>query len=186
MKLPFIIVYLPPLKLLPIPNIRLYQIGYCDGNAVKLLSTPNIYAAVGATVQYDVDASGNPLPTYSLIEKPTSMVIDASTGSYHLDSYFGFPKWTCNCKGSNTGGSVDQTFNIFHCRRARHAVQTCWLTGISMKPVQLLTIDRIANYKLTGANPSHATGRVGTGLSFNGSSDSMNMAGSCRTFKDIL
>jgi hypothetical protein len=156
-------------------NIRLYQIGYCDGNAVKLLSTPNIYAAVGQQYRYDVDASGNPLPTYSLIEKPTGMAIDASTGLITWTPTSVSQNGHVVVRASNTGGSVDQTFNLFiadvpSCRSNLLAYWDFNETGSAPY------FDRIANYKLRGGNPSHTTGRVGTGLSFNGSSDSLNMA----------
>jgi hypothetical protein len=153
-------------------NMRFYQIGYCDGNSPVLFSTPNVYATVGQLYNYDVDASGNPVPAYTLIEKPTGMTIDAT----------GLISWTPTSvtqnghvvvRIQNSLGSIQQSFDIFIsnppvCRENLVAYWDFNETGGAPY------YDNIASYELTG-NASHTSGRVGTGLAFNGVSDSMNM-----------
>ena len=56
--------------------------GYCDaGNAApNIVSTPTTNTTAGLTYTYDVNASGNPGITYSLVNPPTGMTIDSVTG----------------------------------------------------------------------------------------------------------
>jgi glucose/arabinose dehydrogenase/PKD repeat protein len=54
-------------------------------------STPILVGAVEALYTYDVDASGTPASTFSLLEAPTGMTIDAQTGVIH---------WTPSVAGS--------------------------------------------------------------------------------------
>ena len=48
--------------------------------AATITSTPVTAGVVGQLYGYDVEATGNPTPTFSLIAAPTGMVIDAVTG----------------------------------------------------------------------------------------------------------
>ncbi len=48
--------------------------------APTIISTPVTEAIVGQSYTYDVDATGNPAPTYSLISAPNSMTINPSSG----------------------------------------------------------------------------------------------------------
>ena len=50
------------------------------GTAPVITSSAVTNAAVGQVYSYDVNASGNPAPTYSLTTKPTGMTINATTG----------------------------------------------------------------------------------------------------------
>ncbi|MBA3708720.1 MAG: PQQ-dependent sugar dehydrogenase [Planctomycetes bacterium] len=48
--------------------------------APSITTSPPLTAVVGAPYTYDVDASGTPASTFSLIAAPTGMTIDAATG----------------------------------------------------------------------------------------------------------
>lgn len=48
--------------------------------APLITSSPEMAAIVGQLYAYNVDATGSPVPTFSLIEHPEEMVIDAQTG----------------------------------------------------------------------------------------------------------
>ena len=51
-----------------------------DNAAPVFTSAPVLTAILGATYRYDADATGNPLPTYSLTTAPSGMTINNSTG----------------------------------------------------------------------------------------------------------
>ena len=50
------------------------------GTAPAIISTPVTSVQIGASYAYDVNATGNPNPTYSLTNAPAGMAINASTG----------------------------------------------------------------------------------------------------------
>ena len=52
----------------------------CGEFAPFIFTTPITVATVGQPYTYDVEATGNPAPTYSLLTSPTGMSIDAVTG----------------------------------------------------------------------------------------------------------
>lgn len=56
--------------------------GYCNESPCEpnIISTPLTEAVVGVGYNYDVDATGSPAPTYSLIEAPNDMDINSVTG----------------------------------------------------------------------------------------------------------
>ena len=86
---------------------------YCSTSLESpvITSTPVLDGQVSAPYSYDVDASGNPAPTYSLTDSPTGMIIDSSTGLI---------EWTPTAEGdfsvtveaTNSEGSDTQTFVI--------------------------------------------------------------------------
>ena len=51
-----------------------------DNAAPVFTSAPILTAILGATYRYDADATGNPLPTYSLTTTPSGMSINSTTG----------------------------------------------------------------------------------------------------------
>lgn len=155
-------------------NMRSYGIGYCDGNNPVLLSTPATYATVGKLYTYDVDASGNPLPTYSLQTAPVGMTINATTGVI---------SWTPTSVTQNghvvveiesTLGTLEQSFNIFIATTptCRANLTAYWDFNESGSTPYY---DNIANFAMHGLNSGHSTGKIGNGVSFNGSSDSLNV-----------
>ncbi len=58
-----------------------YNIGYCDPPAPpSIISTPVTSVVVGQAYVYDVNATGNPVPTFSLTTWPLGMITDEITG----------------------------------------------------------------------------------------------------------
>jgi hypothetical protein len=86
--------------------------GYCGGAKPLITSTPILTGVVGTPYNYDVDADGDPVPTYTLGSAfPAGMTIDTTTGLI---------SWTPASSGafdveviaSNTEGTDDQAFTI--------------------------------------------------------------------------
>ena len=60
---------------------RLGGIGYCDEVLVPIItSTPQTTALGGRMYTYDVEAMGNPAPTFALTTHPAGMTIDGNSG----------------------------------------------------------------------------------------------------------
>ncbi|MCO5205967.1 MAG: putative Ig domain-containing protein [Anaerolineae bacterium] len=57
-----------------------YTIDVTAFEAPAITSTPVITGVIGRSYTYDVNATGNPTPTYSLTTKPAGMTIDTVTG----------------------------------------------------------------------------------------------------------
>ncbi|MFH1843322.1 MAG: LamG-like jellyroll fold domain-containing protein [bacterium] len=87
--------------------------GYCEDAAVPpvITSAPVTDGMVGQLFYYDVDATGDPAPTFSLSTYPTGMTINAVTGVI---------TWTPAAPGDfgvkvravNSGGADDQIFTV--------------------------------------------------------------------------
>ncbi|MBV7327422.1 putative Ig domain-containing protein [Chloroflexi bacterium TSY] len=77
----------------------------------SITSSPVTAATVGTAYTYDVDATGNPTPTYSLSTGPAGMTIDANTG---LISWSPTVSGTVNVEvvATNAGGSDAQVFSV--------------------------------------------------------------------------
>ena len=77
----------------------------------SITSQPATIAAPGVLYTYDVEATGNPAPAFSLVSPPTDMVIHSETGLI---------SWTPTVEGSfvvtveatNIGGTDQQTFTL--------------------------------------------------------------------------
>ena len=86
-------------------------IGYCQLTTPQILSTPITTGTEGVLYSYDVDASGNPPPAYSLTTSPAGMTIDPDSGLI---------QWTPSASGgydvavmaSNSEGDDTQEFTI--------------------------------------------------------------------------
>lgn len=65
-------------------NNGLSNTGYCSGSSQQsapvITSSPVTSAVVGSVYSYDVNANGNPAPTYTLTTSPSDMTINSSTG----------------------------------------------------------------------------------------------------------
>ncbi len=76
--------YNRPLSGLEISQHYTYGIsnaGYCEDIAPTIVSSPILTGTTGVPYTYDVDAMGNPAPTYSLLPGyPVGMTIDSTTG----------------------------------------------------------------------------------------------------------
>jgi len=156
-------------------NIDQYQIGYCDGDEPIFLTEPVTKATVGQFYIYDVDASGNSKPTYSLIEKPSGMIIDSNTGVITWTPVSQSANGRVVVRATNDKESVDQVFNIFLadapvCRPNLLAYWDFNLAGSAGY------VDHIAGWELTGEAPSTTNGISGSGLAFDGINDSLNLS----------
>lgn len=61
-------------------NFKVVSYGTVQNSAPRIISTPITAGIVGQLYQYDVDATGNPSATYSLVTKPTGMTINSVNG----------------------------------------------------------------------------------------------------------
>ncbi|MCA9246979.1 MAG: tandem-95 repeat protein [Planctomycetales bacterium] len=81
--------------------------------APTFTSSPQTSGSLDTYYTYDVNANGNPVPTYSLITAPTGMSIDATSGLISwqpVDGQVGVHSVVV--QASNRAGSVEQAFDI--------------------------------------------------------------------------
>jgi hypothetical protein len=154
-------------------NARLYEIGYCDDDAPAFLSSPKIQATVGQPYTYDVDASGNPLPTYSLLEYPSGMTINETTGVISWTPASASANGHVVVQAENTEGTAEQSFNIYLAEApdCRNGLTAYWDFDEAISPY----VDNISDFELHGESPSIASGLVDGALSFDGINDSLNL-----------
>ena len=86
---------------------------YCGPELVKptIMSEPVVFGVVGQNYTYDVNATGKPAPTYSLVSGPAGLTINGSTGVV---------SWTPGATGtfdvvvkaSNSVGEATQAYKI--------------------------------------------------------------------------
>jgi hypothetical protein len=155
-------------------NIDQFQIGYCAGDDPMFLSDPIVRATVGQLYTYDVDASGNTKPTYSLIEKPSGMIINSNTGMITWTPMSQSANGRVVVRATNDKGSIEQDFNIFLADSplCRPNMLAYWDFNLAGSPGY---VDNIAGWELTGSAPTTTTGIAGSALNFNGVSDSLNL-----------
>jgi len=155
-------------------NVRLYQIGYCDGDDPFIFSTPKNTAKVGQQYRYDVDASGNSVPTYSLIQGPEAMTINTVTGVITWTPTSLSQNGHVIVRATNDKGFDEQEFNIFiaDAPDCRSNLVAYWdFDDTSVPPYT----DNVASYQMTGTGTVSVGGRVGKGVMFDGINDSLNM-----------
>ncbi|WP_172798126.1 LamG-like jellyroll fold domain-containing protein [Pontibacter akesuensis] len=86
---------------------------YCGPQQIApvIVSDPITFATVGRNYSYDVAATGNPLPTYTLVTAPAGMKINAATGEISWNpGTAGEARVTV--KVSNAAGSDEQSYTI--------------------------------------------------------------------------
>ncbi|HHK42703.1 MAG TPA: hypothetical protein ENJ50_09825, partial [Planctomycetaceae bacterium] len=82
-------------------------------SAPTITSKPVVKGSLDRPYRYDVNASGNPVPTYSLVTAPSGMSIDSKTGLISWQPVSGqLGKQTVTVRASNRAGNADQTFQI--------------------------------------------------------------------------
>ncbi|MBB6610719.1 T9SS type A sorting domain-containing protein [Pontibacter sp. Tf4] len=144
---------------------------YCGTKTIAptITSEPVTFGVVGQPYLYDVQATGNPAPTYSFNSNPPGMSINASTGQI---------TWTPAAAGrqnvtvlvKNSAGQAEQTFTI-DVKNAidksvglRHHWMLHETSGLHFK-------DYYTPYDATcesGARPSPVPGVISGGQRFNG------------------
>ncbi len=77
----------------------------------EITSMPITEATVGVRYTYDVEAGGVPAPTYSLVQAPTQMTINATTGTIFWTPTVDTNE-TVTVRVENSLGFEDQTFTI--------------------------------------------------------------------------
>lgn len=79
----------------------------------SITSTPLFEASVGNMYHYDIDAIGNPVPTFTLLTSPSGMILDTTTGiiSWTPTDLSDF-KVEVTIQAQNRAGSDLQTFYI--------------------------------------------------------------------------
>lgn len=86
--------------------------GYCDApSGAVIVSTPITIATVGEDYSYDVNATGSPIPTYSLPVAPAGMTIDEVTGVISWTPVL-IGNFDVQVQAANTEGSDVQAFTV--------------------------------------------------------------------------
>ncbi len=155
--------------------------GYCTISETppQIVSTPVTSAIAGQAYSYDVNAIGNPTPTYTLMTSPAGMTIDNMTGII---------SWMPNTTGdfdvtvqaSNTQGTDMQSFTIsvaspMTCENILHY----WKLGENSEPYVDI-INGLDAY-VDGVAPTAVSGIVGSAQLFGGTDVGLSIAddGSC-------
>lgn len=141
----------------------------CALHAPAISSTPITTATVGALYSYDVEATGSPVPTYTLAAGPAGMSIDETTGLI---------EWTPSMSGLvqvevaavNSEGSDQQNFTVkvgeaLSCPAEMKAYRTL---DEANGPVYADFYDG-HDGTCIGSCPTSTIGKVNGGQSFNGS-----------------
>jgi lysophospholipase L1-like esterase len=122
--------------------------------APVITSTPVTTAMVGLAYAYDVDATGSPAPTYSLLILPTGMDIDSGTGAIAWIPQAGQEGLNAvQVVATNTAGADTQSFDIDVA--SGPAVENVTLTSSS--GFDYTTDDLSCTYDLAGSATTAAT-----------------------------
>jgi uncharacterized repeat protein (TIGR01451 family) len=152
---------------------------YCEPGTYPpiIVSTPVTEATVGRPYIYDVEAAGNPAPTYTLVISPTGMTIDTVTGLVSwMPTVAQEGSHAVNVEASNSEGTDAQDFVIV------------------VSEGTICPADMVAYWRLDetsgityddfydghdgtcgGQCPTPATGYVNGGQEFNGSNTEINV-----------
>ena len=93
----------------------LLGLGYCEGSGIAptITSSPDTTAVVDQLYDYDVDATGDPTPTYSLDTHPTGMTINPTSGLIEWTPTIGqVGLHPIKVNASNSKGWDTQSFSI--------------------------------------------------------------------------
>ena len=158
-------------------NNGLQNKGYCNdqtpGTAPLITSTAITNGTVGQLYSYDVNATGNPTPSYSLTLFPSGMTIDPTSGLI---------QWTPSATGNvnvtvkaSNGINPDAT-QSFAINVQDNQTSTCPPSMISYWKLDETSgntyADFIGTNNATSTNtPTPSTGRVNGGQTFNGTTN---------------
>lgn len=95
-------------------NSGLAGINYCSLTPPTILSTPVTGVVPDSTYTYNVESTGNPAPTFSLVSNPAGMTINANTGVITWSSAGESPgaSYPVEVRASNSAGADTQSFAI--------------------------------------------------------------------------
>jgi uncharacterized repeat protein (TIGR01451 family) len=152
--------------------------GYCEVFPPDITSTPVTEAAVGWLYNYDVDAIGNPVPTYALTSGSTGMMIDGNTGLISWTPAVGQKGGhNVEVKASNSEGTDTQAFsiNVAEAGPCPVGMISYW----KLDETSGTTFDDYYNdndAECPGTKcPTPAAGQVNGGQAFDGSDDEINV-----------
>jgi uncharacterized repeat protein (TIGR01451 family) len=152
--------------------------GYCEVFPPEIRSTPVTEAAVGWLYNYDVDAIGNPVPTYALTTGSTGMMIDGNTGLISWTPDVGQEgSHNIEVEASNSEGTDTQTFsiNVAEAGPCPVGMISYW----KLDETSGTTFDDYYNdnnAECPGTKcPTPAIGQVNGGQAFDGSNDEINV-----------
>jgi len=141
---------------------------YCseDGETPVIISTPVTGAVTGEAYAYDVEATGNPAPTFNLITAPAGMAIDPASGLVDwLPAMAG--DYDVEVGAINAVGSTSQLFTI---SVAEPEMCPAELTAYWKFDDNLL--DHLGAAAATCATcPDPTTGKIGTAMWFDGTDE---------------
>jgi len=156
----------------------LAEYGYCEVFPPEITSTPVTEAAVGWLYNYDVDAIGNPVPTYALTTGSTGMMIDGNTGLISWTPDVGQEgSHNVEVEASNSEGTDTQTFsiNVAEAGPCPVGMISYW----KLDETSGTTFDDYYddnNAECPGTKcPTPAAGQVNGGQAFDGSNDEINV-----------
>ncbi len=143
-----------------------------------ITSTPLTSAITNAPYSYNVDATGFPMPTYSLTITPTGMIINPTTGLVSWTPTSS-GEATVNVQAANSQGTTSQMFTI-------DVVNS--LVCLAADPIAYWQLDetsgttfsdlvRSNNASCSGAGcPAFAAGRINGALDFDGVNNELDVA----------
>jgi hypothetical protein len=105
--------------------------------APQITSQPVTSAVQGQPYSYDVNASGEPAPTYSLVSAPAGMTINTTTGLINWTPTVLPGSYPVTVQAANSGGTATQQFSIAVARPA---------TVQPVSPVLECVVDRGAGW----------------------------------------
>jgi hypothetical protein len=127
-----------------------------------IVSSPPVQGTVGQSYSYDVDATGNPMPSYSLSTAPSGMSIDTDTG---LIVWTPASTGTFNVtvRAENAQGDDSQSFAI-------SVGEPLASPSITSNPILTATVDRVYSYNVNASgnpNPVYALATAPAGMTIN-------------------
>lgn len=149
-------------------NFKVVSYG-TQNTAPNIFSTPVTSGSVGQLYSYDVNASGNPTPTYSLTTSPSGMTINsntgliqwtpASTGSYNVT--------VTASNGVTPDASQSFTINVQNTQNSAPVITTAPVTSVVVGQLYSYDVNASGNplptFSLT-TSPSGMTINSTTGL----------------------
>ncbi|NDK55864.1 T9SS type A sorting domain-containing protein [Pontibacter sp. BT213] len=151
---------------------------YCGTEQVAptLMSEPVTYGVVGQQYLYQVQATGNPRPAFTLVSPPAGMSINASTGEIKwVPAATG--KFPVKVQAKNSAGQAEQNYTITvkDSIGEKFGMVHHWMlnevSGLTFKDFYT-PADATAEAE---AKPTPTTGVVGGGQHFNGQSSGLDV-----------
>ena len=149
---------------------------YCQAVAPEIVSNPITNTVVGALYNYDVQATGNPAPTYALNTFPDGMTINPTTGLIEWTpdaSQIGdHPVQVQASNGIGTADTQDFTVTVQDTPPCPDGITSFFHLDEESSPY----LDPVRGLEGTCTNcPDSTAGLVGNAQQFNGTNDEVNI-----------